>query len=125
MTDSGFDMQRITGSTSTMTAIIGAVVTIIGSFTAWASFAGMSIGGMEEPGDGLITLIVAIAAAAVAVFLKDGARKWGLVATGAIVVVVAITNMLDINDAGFSIGFGLWLTLIGGAVMAAAAFIKR
>jgi hypothetical protein len=91
----------------------------------WASFAGQSIGGMDAGGDGTISLVAAIATAAAATFLKGNARKWSVVAGAAIILFVAIANMLDINDAGLSIGIGPWMVLVGGLGVAAAAFLIK
>jgi len=133
MTDSsGFSMKSITGSTSTIVALVGGVVALLGSFMTWASIEGFgSAGGMEEGGDGVITLIVAIATVAAAIFLKDKARMIAVVVGGAIIAIVGIINVLDINstsnDTGIpiSVGIGLWMVLAGGIVAAAAAFIKK
>jgi hypothetical protein len=86
---------------------------------------------MEEGGDGVITLIVAIGTIAAAIFLKDKVRMIAVVVGGATLVLVGIINVLDINntsnDTGvsISIGIGLWMVLAGGIVAAAAAFIKK
>ena len=125
MAEGGFSIERITGSRSTMAVIAGAVVAMIGSFTTWASFGGVSVGGMGEGRDGTISFVAAIAIGVIAVFLKGNARKWSVVAGAAIILFVAIANMLDINDVGLNIGFGLWLVLIGGIVAGAGAFIKN
>ena len=124
MAESGFSMDRITKSKSTMAIIVGSLLALFGSFMTWASFAGLSIGGMGDGRDGTISFVVAIATAAVAIFLKGNARKWSVVAGAAIILFVAIANMLDINDAGLSIGIGLWMVLIGGIVAGVGAFIK-
>lgn len=133
MTDSsGFSMKSITGSTSTIVALVGGVIALLGSFMTWASVEGFgSAGGMEEGGDGVITLIVAIATIAAAIFLKDKARMIAVVVGGAIIAIVGIINVLDINstsnDTGIpiSVGIGLWMVLAGGILATAAAFIKK
>ena len=107
-----------------MIAIIGSLLAFFGSFMTWASFAGVSVGGMGEGRDGIISFIAAIGTIAVAIFLKDRVRMIALVVGAAVMLLVAIANMLDINDVGLSIGIGLWMVLVGGIAVAASAFIK-
>ena len=134
MTDSrgGFSMERITGSKSTMVVLIGSVIALLGSFLTWVSIDGFgSAGGMDEGGDGVITLIVAIGTAAAAIFLKDNARKISIIVGGAIIFAVGVINVLDINDTSsqlgvdISIGIGLWMVLAGGVIAAVGAFINE
>ena len=134
MTDSrgGFSMERITGSKSTMVVLIGSVIALLGSFLTWVSIDGFgSAGGMDEGGDGVITLIVAIGTAAAAIFLKDKARKISIIVGGAIIFAVGVINVLDINDTSsqlgvdISIGIGLWMVLAGGVIAAVGAFINE
>lgn len=124
MAEGGLSMDRITGSKSTMIAVIGSLVAFFGSFMTWASFAGISVGGMGEGRDGIISFIAAIVTAGAAIFLKGRARMITLIIGAAAMLLVAIANMLDINDAGLSIGIGLWMVLVGGIGVAAAAFLK-
>lgn len=128
----GFRMEKITGSKSTMVALGGSLIALLGSFMAWVSLDGLgSIGGMEDGRDGVITFVVAIGTAAVAIFLKDKARKISIFVGGAIIAAVAVINVLDINDissqvgGGISIGIGLWMVLAGGIIAAVGAFIKE
>lgn len=127
-------MESITGSKSTLVAVIASVVALLGSFMTWVTVSAgpisESAGGMSEGGDGVITLVVAIATAASAIFLKDKARMIAVVIGGAILALVGIINVMDIfstaDDFGFdaSVGIGLWMVLVGGVAAAAAAFIK-
>ena len=131
MSDSkgGFSMKSITGSKSTLIAVISALVALIGSFLAWASIdlgvVSVSVGGMESGNDGIITFIVAIATAAVAIFLKEKARMISVLIGGAVILVVALINLFDIMGEDLvKVGFGLWLVVLGGAGALVAAFIK-
>lgn len=128
----GFGGRSITGSRSTIVALIGAAVVIIGSFMTWVTVSAgpisVSAGGMEEGGDGVITLIVAIAAAAAAIFLKERARMISILVGGAVVVLVAVIDIFDIVGEDLvdaSVGIGLWLVLVGGIGLVAAAFVKN
>ena len=128
-------MESITGSKSTMAAVIASVIALLGSFLTWVTVSAgpvsQSAGGMSEGGDGVITLVVAIATAAFAVFLKDKARMIAIVIGGVIIAGVAVINIFDIfstaDDFGFdaSVGIGLWMVLVGGVAAVAAAFIKK
>ena len=128
----GSGMEKITGSKSTMVVLVGSVVALFGSFMTWVSIAGFgSAGGMDEGGDGVITLVVAIGTAAAAIFLKDTARKVSIIVGGAIIFAVGVINVLDINDTSsqlgvdISIGIGLWMVLAGGIIAAVGAFINE
>ena len=135
MSDTGFSMESITGSKSTLVVLIGAAIALLGSFMTWVTVSGggisVSAGGMSEGGDGVITLIVAIGTAAAAIFLKDKARMIAVAIGGGIIAVVGIINILDINSTGSelglstSVGIGLWMVLVGGIVAAAGAFLKK
>jgi hypothetical protein len=125
----GFGMKSITGSKSTLIAVISALVALIGSFLAWASIdlgpVSVSVGGMESGNDGIITFIVAIATAAAAIFLKEKARMISVLIGGAVILVVALINLFDIMGEDLvKVGFGLWLVVLGGAGALVAAFIK-
>lgn len=135
-------MERITSSRTTMIAIGGALLAIIGAFLAWATVTGeakeileaanqsTSVTGWDGD-DGVIVVFAAIALVALAMFLKDRARQIGMIAAAGIIVLVCVFNYFDITgeeipfvDGGFSVGIGLYLSLIGGAVGLAAAFLK-
>ena len=128
------------------------VIVGIAAFLTWGTveFGGRSIdingvtgtdmAGDDETRDGVITVVLALAAIAFGVVRGVGrlaltAAIIGLV-IAALVVIVAIVDMADISDsvAGApsgveaSIGIGLWLTLAGGIAMAAvsvAGLVKR
>lgn len=128
----GFSSESITGSRSTIVALVSALVVIVGSFMTWVTVSqgslSISAGGMDEGGDGVITLVVAIAAGAAAVFLKGRARMISVVVGGAVVLLVAIIDIFDILGEDLvdaSVGIGLWLVLLGGAALTAAAFVKN
>jgi hypothetical protein len=84
-------------------------------------------------GDGVITLIVGIAAAAMALLMSGRGRTIGVAIAAGIIVLVAIIDIADVNraigDIGVpgidaSVGIGLWLVLIGGVVALVGAFIR-
>lgn len=112
-------------TTTTATPIVelvAIVLLVIGAFGPWASLFGISKSGID--GDGVITLAVA--------FIVSGfllrARLRGatvplaaLLVGGLLVVGISIIDILDISDKGVDVGWGLWLTLVGGVVLLAAA----
>jgi len=134
MSDSpGFSMESITGSKSTLVVLAGSVIVLLGSFLTWVTVSAggqsVSFGGMAEGGDGVITLIVAIATGAVAVLLKNKARMISVTVGAGIILLTAIIDVLDITgdnefDLDVSVGLGLWMVLVGGAVAAVGAFLK-
>ncbi|MDX1691345.1 MAG: hypothetical protein R3290_10015 [Acidimicrobiia bacterium] len=131
-------MEKITGSRSTIVVLVGALITVLGSFLTWASVSAagvsVSVSGTGEGGDGLLTLILALATGAVAIFLSGRpgrARMISIVIGAALIVLIAVINIADVNsvagDLGggvdVSIGIGLWLVLLGGIVAAVGAFL--
>jgi hypothetical protein len=117
----------------------GAAIVLIGSVLPWASvttFVGtISVNGTN--GDGVLTLIGALLIAGLA-----GPALWGLARRGlligalvlsALVAVVALIDIADVssrvadaNGTGLvhaSVGFGLWLTLVGAIVATAGTAI--
>jgi len=134
MSDSpGFSMESINGSKSTLVVLAGSVIVLLGSFLTWVTVSAggqsVSFGGMAEGGDGVITLIVAIATGAVAVLLKNKARMISVTVGAGIILLTAIIDVLDITgdnefDLDVSVGLGLWMVLVGGAVAAVGAFLK-
>lgn len=133
MADSGggFSMDRITGSRSNLIVLVACAVAFIGSFLPWASVIGISVSGTDG-GDGTLTLILALATAAAAVFLKDRARMISVLVGAALVVIIAVVNIADINSISSdfgdalspSIGIGLWMVLAGGIAAAVGVFVK-
>lgn len=133
MADSGggFSMDRITGSRSNLIVLVACAVAFIGSFLPWASVIGISVSGTDG-GDGTLTLILALATAAAAVFLKDRARMISVLVGAALIVIIAVVNIADINSISSdfgdalspSIGIGLWMVLAGGIAAAVGVFVK-
>ena len=85
----GLSGDSITGRKSTMVTLAGSVIALLGSFMTWVSIDGFgSAGGMDEGGDRVITLIVAIGTAAAVIFLKDKARRISIIVGGVIIAAV-------------------------------------
>lgn len=121
------------------TAVV-ALVVVIAAFLPWVSFAGGSVSGTEG-GDGAFTLIVGLIAGVLAVAAVALAARHELlpriaaivsVAVGAIVTAIAIVDIGNVGDSqvtglglafDFSVGFGLWLTLIGGLAFVALGIV--
>jgi len=110
--------------------LAGAAVAIVGAFLPWATvdIFDETLSKAGTDGDGVITLVLAGAAAVLgAIGLGAGRKRWQpitAVVLAALVVGVAVLDMADIkskfgDDAGVfdievNIGIGLWLTLAGG-----------
>ena len=128
-----FDLNAVRSSRSTLIVVGGSLVAIIGSFLAWASVEGISVSGTDG-GDGTLTLILGLITAALAVFLlgRGRSRQIGVAIAAALIILIAVINIADVNSvasdfggiADVSVGFGLWLVLIGGIVALAGAFVK-
>lgn len=100
--------------------LISAVVTGIAAFLPWVT-AGMQVGPVDVStsstgieGLGLLTLVLAIVAVAIVITIRfeaQAAIATGIV--GAIIGIVALWKIVDLNDA-VAPGIGLYLTLLGG-----------
>ncbi|MHB9287735.1 hypothetical protein ACKVMT_11945 [Halobacteriales archaeon Cl-PHB] len=119
-------------TTGEKVALGGGVAAVVGAVLPWASFMGQSVSGLD--GDGVITLILGIAAAGVIVV-----REWGQMDQAGVGVLGLLTLAIggmaysDIGSlasmggsgSGFSIsispGIGLYLTLLAGILMLAGA----
>lgn len=106
----------------------GIVLVILGAIGPWVKVADISEGGLDA--DGVITLILGLIAAAFVVlaFRKRAAPNMFAIGIPAVlIVVIAIADISDVNGADLgvpgldaSVGWGLWLTLVGGIVLAAS-----
>ena len=118
-------------TTAEQVGIGGGVLAVIGAFLPWASFMGMSVNGLD--GDGAITLILGAAAGAVILL-----REWeqvdqiGVGVLGLLTLGIGYMDYSDIDSlasgsqtSGLSLsispGIGLYLTILGGILMLAAA----
>lgn len=109
-------------------AVGGAAVTALAAFLPWVSAGFLSVTGID--GDGLFTLLMAVAAAAVVLL-----REWEQLEQAAVgvlgVLVVLIAGATYGNLGGTSemismgAGIGLHLTLLGGLGMVVAAVVDR
>ena len=122
-------------------ALIASVAVAVGSIGPWAAFMGMTKNAIG--GDGTITLILGIVAAlalfALLNFGRTQVRSKRMVALGMIAVVAGVVAFLiALFDAkelssrtteimgstiGPEIGWGLWMILIGGPVLAVTSLI--
>ena len=114
--------------------IIAAAIGVISAFLPWASIDGgflgrVSVNGIQ--GDGLITFLAFIAAGVLA-FLGDQKQpittdakfKWGIVGTGALAALIAVIAMINVSGVPFtSVGFGVYLSILAGAVIVAIPFL--
>jgi len=124
--------------------IIGAALAAIGSFLPWLDSGGYTANGfdggyitgssMGDGNDGIIILLLGLAAGALAIHyfrIKNPLLSLGSLVLGAAAAGVAGYNFIklykDINDAGLSpadfISYGLFVSIVGGAIAAAASFI--
>ncbi|HWJ10679.1 MAG TPA: hypothetical protein VNS46_14975 [Nocardioides sp.] len=91
------------------------LVVALAAFLPWVSLFGISAIGLE--GDGVITLVLAIAGAvtlAVTSGLVGSARTAGRVSNIALLVLAAITALIGLIDMNGAAAIGLYLTLFGG-----------
>lgn len=106
----------------------GGLAVLIGSFLPWAT----AFGGLAEKrgteGDGVITLVCGIAMLLLGyLWYRSGNRSWKVayIVAAALAAVVAVVDIADVGGTeGISIGYGLWIVLIGAVAGVAALFVK-
>lgn len=103
-------------------ALGGVVATLVGVFSTWASGDAHTLNGVQGPQNGWLAVIYAlIGAAAVRAVSR---RSWlGIIATLLVSAVVLVTVVDNQGVPGFGNGWGFWMTLTGGALLAAAGLI--
>lgn len=93
--------------------MVGALITIVGAFLPWATVLGTSVLGIN--GDGIGTLILALIAAGVVYWTPlSGELRNLYVAAGAGILTILI-GLVDLSGVA---GTGIYVTLLGGIVMA-------
>lgn len=110
--------------------IAGALLIFVGSSLPWASWGVFSVSGVDG-GDGVITLLLALGAGALILF-----RSWDMKNGFSIVAIGSTSFVIGFHDAsnvasiageplGMSVdvGSGLYLTIIGGIVLASAGLL--
>jgi hypothetical protein len=106
----------------------GGAAVLIGSFLPWAS----AFGGLAEKkgteGDGVITLVCGIAMLLLGyMWYKSGNRNWKIayIVAAGLAAIVAVIDIADVGGTeGISIGYGLWIVLIGAIAGLGALFVK-
>lgn len=127
-----------TSSTSAPTmftaALVGAVVIVVGALLPWVTvstaFGTISVSGTE--GDGVITLVCGVIAAALLV-LGRGRKTAAILAmlVGGLVAAVGLYDLVNVSAAAADVnglarasaGVGLWVTLVGGATTAVCSLV--
>ncbi len=97
--------------------LIGAILIIIGSMLPWGTAFGYEVSGLE--GDGVYTLILGIVSIILLALVSwESGNKIGQPILGIIVIVIAGNVFLDVRDISFfSVGIGLYLTIMGGIIL--------
>jgi hypothetical protein len=118
------------GSTARTVALLAAVAVIVGAIGPWQTTFIVDRAGTD--GDGLITLVLGVAAGLL-VFVKPPGSRWLMVAglLGAVCAVVGIADLINVNGSTQSIygrelklvspGWGLWVTAIAAIVLTVSA----
>jgi hypothetical protein len=99
--------QRVSG--------VSILVVVLGAFLPWVSLFGISKLGIE--GDGIITLLLAIAGAivlAATTGLIGSERTAGRKSSIALLVLAILTALIALVDMNGAAAMGLYLTLFGG-----------
>jgi len=118
---------------STLVILVSRAIVSVSSLMTWVNTdVGHSFSGREY-GGGLWTLALAMTTAVVAVLFhkNEKASRYSVIAGGGLIAVIALIDMADVmllrttdlsrvveqvgEIAEPSIGYGLWITLVGGA----------
>jgi len=108
----------------------GVVLLIIGAFGPWAKVGGFSVNGLDGGKDGTFTLILALVAGGLLAYthLKQvSARGFiiGAAVAAGLTLLISVIDFLDIMGTEFvSVGWGMWMTLIGSIALTAAVAMK-
>lgn len=104
---------------------------IIGAIGPWVTVEGFSENGLNS--DGVITLILALIAAGflgLAFQRKVAPSRIAIGICALLALAISIIDVMDVSDTdlgvpGFepSVGWGLWLTLVGSIVLAVSAVL--
>lgn len=108
--------------------LIGIGLIVIGAIGPWVTVEGLAEvneSGLES--DGVITLALALIAAALLVARRNRMTrgvKIGVGVCGVLALIISIIDVLDVTGTEVlgiepSVGWGLWLTLVGSIVLVA------
>lgn len=111
-------------------AAAGAALLAAGSAGPWVKVAFLTKDGLE--GDGVITLTLAAVVAVLVIVAGLRGRtpsRLALAACAILALAICFIDILDARDAGIgaieaSVGWGLWLALAGGLVLAVGAVVR-
>lgn len=109
-------------STPQRISAVSILVVALAAFLPWVSIFGIGVSGIQ--GDGVITLVLAIAGGVVLVLTTGvlgepkAAGKKSQIALLVLAVLVALVGLLDMNGAA---AIGLYLTLFGGVAWVVGA----
>lgn len=122
-------------------ALVASVGVVIGSIGPWATFLALSKGGMD--GDGIITLILGVLAAAALFGVFNLGRLSGkrtamtwlsgfAIIAGAVGIATALVDIIDVRSRSADVfgtkvapevGWGLWVLLISSTTLTATAAV--
>jgi hypothetical protein len=111
--------------------LAGIALLIIGSIGPWVKVGPVTGDGLSR--DGVITLILAIIAAVFVALARVRKRPVSRIALGICAVLALATTIYDVIDVTgtdigtfeASVGWGLWLCLVGSLVLAASITVAR
>lgn len=114
-------------------AFLGAILLVVGSFTQWVRTNVETIIGWEASVDGKVVVGLAVVALLVGLVLIAGVRnivpRLALLAVGVWAIVIAVVDIIDVNNQADSlepaIGIGLVLVAVAGVVLLLAGLVTR
>jgi hypothetical protein len=122
---------RATSTTGLAVSLAGIVLLAIGSAGTWVKVGEITGGGLDR--DGVVTMVLAGLAAVVLIIAAVRGRAISRIALGIVAVLALATCIYDVGDvssadiAGTSatVGWGLWMCLVGSIVLAAGVVVAR
>ena len=125
--------KRKGNAAGALLSFLGAILLVVGASTQWVRTNVDTHIGWNASTDGKVVVALGVVALIIGFFLVVGLRsiifRLLLLGLGVWAIVIAIVDMLDVNDLpdalNPAIGIGLVLVLIGGVVLVLAGIVTR
>ena len=114
--------------------LVGIALLVLGAIGPWVTVEDLpevSESGLES--DGVITLALALIAGALLLVYRNRPGKRAAIGAGICALLALVISIIDVSDVSGtsvlgiepSVGWGLWLTLVGSIVLLAGVILDR